>query len=87
MKRIKIQLDSIQKVTEFVQEINKYDPTTTYTVENVDSTHRVNACSYLGMVYAASEFGEEMYLVNEVEDGIFPVFIEKYSPCPRGVKE
>ena len=62
--RKKIELTTIQKVTEFVQEMNQFDPTTTYTIENVDSTHRVNACSYLGMVYAASEFGKEMYLVN-----------------------
>ena len=84
--RKKIELTTIQKVTEFVQEMNQFDPTTTYTIENVDSTHRVNACSYLGMVYAASEFGKEMYLVNESGD-TFPPFIKKYSPCPRGVKE
>lgn len=76
--RKKIELTTIQKVTQFVQEMNEYDPTTTYTVENIDGTHRVNACSYLGMVYAASEFGKEMYLVSESED-IFPDFIKKYQ--------
>jgi len=44
----------------------------------LDGKHRVNARSYLGMIYASAEFGDHMFLVNETEDGVFPAFINSY---------
>ncbi len=78
MMRAKIRIDTVSDVSNFVREINSDGSINKYIVENEKGTHRVNARSYLGMIYASAEFGDGMYLVNETEDGHFPAFINKW---------
>lgn len=78
MIKARIRLDTIKEVTSFVKEMNSDGSITKYVVEDKDGIHRINARSYLGMVYASAEFGDYMYLVNETEDGVFPAFVDKY---------
>ena len=78
MIRARIRLDTVGEVTEFIRRLNSDGTINKYTVENNDGKHRVDARSYLGMIYASAEFGNQMYLVNETEDGVFPAFINEF---------
>jgi hypothetical protein len=78
MMRAKIRLDTMTEVADFVRQLNSDGSINKYTIENEAGNHRVNARSYLGVIYASAEFGDGMYLVNETEDGVFPAFINAY---------
>ena len=47
------------------------------TLENFDGSFAVNAGSLLGVIYAATEWTDGIYLVN-VEVKSFPAFVDKY---------
>jgi hypothetical protein len=49
-----------------------------YYIENSTGEIRIEASSMLGVVYATADFGEEMYLVNNTNDGDFPAQLNKY---------
>jgi len=80
MIRTRIRLETTSDVTKFVQQLNSDGSIDKYVVEDESGEHRVNARSYLGMIYASAEFGGHTYLVNEVEDGKFPHFIYDFMP-------
>lgn len=78
MVRAKIRLNTNKEVMNFVQEMNSDGTINKYIVEDFEGVHRVGARSFLGMMYASSEFNDNMYLVNETMDGYFPSFVDKY---------
>ena len=78
MVRARIRLDTMASVADFVRQLNSDGSVYKYTVEDFEGKHRVNARSYLGMIYASAEFGEHMYFVNETDDGMFPAFINEF---------
>lgn len=78
MIRARIRLDLMSEVADFVRQLNADGSINKYVVEDLEGKHRVNARSYLGMIYASAEFGDHMFLVNETEDGVFPAFINNY---------
>lgn len=80
MTRTKIRLETNKEVTAFVQKLNTDGSIDKYIVEDAEGRHRVNARSYLGMVYASAEFAGNMFLVNETEDGKFPTFVYEFMP-------
>ena len=80
MTRTKIRLETNSEVTNFVRLLNSDGSIDKYIVEDESGTCRVGARSYLGMLYASSEFADNMYLVNETEDGKFPAFIYQFMP-------
>jgi hypothetical protein len=80
MVRARIRLETSSQVTDFVRELNSDGTINKYTIENSDGTYRVNARSYLGVLYASAEFKGILYLVNETNNDPFPVFIDKYRP-------
>ena len=80
MIRARIRLDTVGAVSDFVSRINTDGTINKYTVESKTGKHRVDARSYLGMIYASAEFGGHTYLVNEVEDGKFPHFVYDFMP-------
>lgn len=80
MTRTRIRLETTSDVTKFVQQLNSDGSIDKYVVEDESGKHRVNARSYLGMIYASAEFGGHTYLINEVEDGKFPHFIYDFMP-------
>ena len=58
--------------------INSDGTTDKYVLENEDGTFRTEARSFLGTLYFSTEHGDNTYLVNETEDGVFPAFINSY---------
>ena len=80
MIRTRIRLETNSQVTNFVRLLNSDGSIDKYIVEDESGTCRVGARSYLGMLYASSEFADNMYLVNETEDGKFPTFIYQFQP-------
>lgn len=77
MIRAEIQLTTAQDVADFVSVINTDGTPNHYAISNEDGTLYVNARSYLGILYATTEFGR-IFLVNQTEDGKFPFGIDKY---------
>ena len=49
-----------------------------YILENFDSTHVVDARSYLGALYFAVDHADDTFLVNLSEEGKIPFFVDKY---------
>ena len=80
MIRTKIRLETNKDVANFVSKINADGSIDKYVVEDAEGHHRVDARSYLGMLYASAEFAGNMFLVNETEDGKFPSFIYEFMP-------
>lgn len=72
MIRAEILLTTAQDVNKFVSIINRDGSADKYILTNVDGDLNVSARSYLGALYAATEFGK-LYLVNQTEDGKFPM--------------
>ena len=78
MIRAHIRLNTPQEASEFVQLINSDGTTTKYTVTDATGKYRANARSLIGVIYAMSDFNDNMYLINETEDGAFPKAIDQY---------
>ena len=80
MIRTKIRLETNKEVVAFIQQLNTDGSIDKYVVEDSSGRHRVNARSYLGMIYASAEFADNMFLVNETEEGKFPYFVYDFMP-------
>lgn len=78
MIRAHIRLNTPQEASEFVQMINSDGSVTKYTITDASGKYRVSARSLIGVIYALTDFNDEMYLINETEDGVFPHTIDKY---------
>lgn len=77
--RAKLLLDTTTRVAEFVKDINSDGSTDRWMVENFDGTLRVNARSFLGMMYASAEWNGEIYLFNDSSENTpIPNFVDKY---------
>ena len=76
--RAHIRLDKAKDVEDFVSRINSDGTTDKYILENFDSSHIVDARSYLGALYFAVEHADDTFLVNLSNDGKIPFFIDKY---------
>ena len=76
--RVRIRLDTVGSVNDFVRRLNSDGTTNKYIVESMTGKHRVDARSYLGMIYASAEFGDHLYLINETEDGVFPAWVNEF---------
>lgn len=76
--RAHIRLMTTAQASAFVASLNTDGTADKYVVENFDSTYSVNARSLLGVVYALSDYNDNMFLVNETRDGVFPSFIDAY---------
>lgn len=78
MIRAHIRLNTPQEASEFVQLLNSDGTVTKYTITDASGKYRVSARSLIGVIYAMTDFNDEMYLVNETEDGVFSHVIDKY---------
>lgn len=78
MIRAHIRLNTPQEASEFVQLINSDGTATKYTITDASGKYRVSARSLIGVIYAMTDFNDEMYLVNETDDGVFPYVIDQY---------
>ena len=83
MIRTCIYLKTDRDIADFVHQLNNDNSFDFYIIEDKSGLYRVDARSYLDIVYAFSkftEFTEKVYLVNETEDGKFPNFIYEFRP-------
>lgn len=76
--RAHIFINTTEEASRFVSELNSDGSVNSYFIENFNGTSRINARSLLGVIYAMTEHQDEMFLVNETNDGFFPSFIDKY---------
>lgn len=78
MIRAHIRLNTPREASEFVQMINSDGSVTKYTITDDAGKYRVSARSIMGVMYAMTDFNDNMYLINETEDGVFPHMFDKY---------
>lgn len=77
--RAHIRFDTTAEATKFVTELNSDGTTNKYVIESFNGESRINARSLLGVIYAMTEHHDNMFLVNETVDGIFPsTIVDKY---------
>lgn len=76
----KIRLETSKDVVNFVSTVNADGTIVRYTITNEDGSYRVNARSYLGVLYASAEFGGILYLVNETNENEFPNWVNSFRP-------
>ena len=76
--RAHIFINTTEEASRFVSELNSDGSVNSYFIENFNGNSRINARSLLGVIYAMTEHQDNMFLVNETEDGVFPSCINKY---------
>lgn len=77
--RAHIRFNTTSEANKFVTELNSDGTANKYIIENFDGSSRINARSLLGVLYAMTEHQDEMFVVNETNDGFFPsTIIDKY---------
>lgn len=76
--RAHIRLNTPREADTFVAALNGDGTSDHYTIEDFSGTNRINARSLLGVIYALTEFNDEMFLVNDTVNGKFPSSIDKY---------
>ena len=78
MIRAHIRINTTKEAINFVQEMNADGSINKYVITDSHGTYRASARSILAVMYAMTDFNDEMYLVNETVDGKFPPSIDKY---------
>lgn len=76
--RAHIRLNTTADANDFVTAMNSTGSVDKFIIEDYNRIQRANARSLLGVIYALSDYNDEMYLVNETNDGDFPSFVDKY---------
>jgi hypothetical protein len=76
--RTHIRLNTTEEASRFVAQLNTDGTADKYSIEDFDGVHRANARSLLGVIYAMSDFHDEMYLVNETQNGVYPSFVDAF---------
>ena len=74
--RAHIRLNNQTDVLNFVTALSKFEDT--FSIENANGKHRVNAKSVIGVMYTMMDFPEELFLVNETNNGFIPAFVDSY---------
>jgi hypothetical protein len=73
MTKVRIHLDTKTDIVDFV---NAFDADG-YTLIDGSGRYSVAPKSLIGVMYAWSEW-DDMYLVNETHDGVFPAAVERF---------
>ena len=76
--RTHIRLTTMKDIKNFVELLNTDGTADRYTIENASGSLRINARSLEGVIYAAIDYNDETYLVNETNDGVYPHGIDEY---------
>ena len=75
MNRKRLVFNNQHKILDFILKMEE-EPEE-YVLEDFRGWLRVNAHSINGVLYAARDF-EEIYLVNVMNPGVFPEFVEEF---------
>ena len=81
--RAHIRLNNQNEVIDFISALSKFEDA--FAIEDSTGKHRVNAKSVIGVMYTMMDFPEEMFLVNETNDGYIPAFVDSYRPVESQV--
>ena len=76
--RAKIRLNTMKEIETFIDQLNRIGGVDKFMVEDFDGKQRVSARSVVGMLYAMTDFNDNMFFVNDTNYGIFPNFIDTY---------
>ena len=76
--RAHIRLNTMDEIKTFIDQFNRIGGIDKFMVEDFECKQRVNARSLVGMIYAMTDFNDNMFIVNETTDGVFPNFIDAY---------
>ena len=76
--RAHIRLNTMEEIQTFIDQLNRIGGVDKFMVEDFDGKQRVSARSVVGMLYAMTDFNDDMYFVNDTNDGVFPNFIDAY---------
>ena len=76
--RAKIRLNTMKEIETFIDQLNRIGGVDKFMVEDFDGKQRVSARSVVGMLYAMTDFNDNMFFVNDTNDGVFPNFIDAY---------
>ena len=76
--RAHIRLNTMDEIKTFIDQFNRIGGIDKFLVEDFEGKQRVNARSLVGMIYAMTDFNDNMFIVNETTDGVFPNFIDAY---------
>ena len=76
--RAHIRLNTMDEIKTFIDQLNRIGGIDKFMVEDFDSKQRVSARSVVGMLYAMTDFNDDIYFVNDTNDGVFPIFIDAY---------
>lgn len=76
--RAHIRLNTMDEIKSFIDQFNRIGGVDKFMVEDFEGKQRVNARSLVGMIYAMTDFNDNMFIVNETTDGTFPSFIDAY---------
>jgi hypothetical protein len=76
--RAHIRLNTMEEIQTFIDQLNRIGGIDKFMVEDFDGKQRVSARSVVGMLYAMTDFNDDMYFVNDTNDGVFPNFIDAY---------
>lgn len=76
--RAKIRLNTMKEIETFIDQLNRIGGTDKLMVEDFEGKQRVSARSVVGMLYAMTDFNDNMFFVNDTTDGVFPNFIDMY---------
>ena len=76
--RTHIRLMTMKDIKNFVELLNTDGTADRYTIENTSGSLRINARSLEGVIYAAIDYNDETYLVNETNAGVYPSGIDEY---------
>ena len=73
--RAQINVATQTEILKLISNLSNLDDT--FTVENFNGSIRVNARSIMGMLYITAECGDQLYLVNNTRDGVFPSHLDE----------
>lgn len=73
--RAQINVTTQTEILKLIANLSNLDDT--FTVENFNGSIRVNARSIMGMLYITAECGDQLYLVNNTHDGVFPALLDE----------
>lgn len=76
--RAHIRLNTTEEASRFVSQLNTDGTIDKYSIEDFNGVHRANARSLIGVIYAMSDFHDEMFLVNETHNGVYPSFVDAF---------
>lgn len=76
--RAHIRLNNVNEANDFVSKLNSTGSVDYFLIEDEAGIKRANARSLQSVINALTDYADEMYFVNDDEDGSFPGFIDEY---------